>query len=702
MKMRLATTSLCLAAIGWAAADARAADDAAISLESLLAEMTDRDCLTRLPQPAYRCLQASSYNRASTHRDRPGWFADSDGLGFIRTETVGGRTEWVIMEHSGPGCITKIWTPYFYYSLGNRVGAEVRIYLDGASEPVIAESLIRLVTGETFVKPPLAEATARAGNSYLPIPFAESCKVTMATKPFYNIINYRAYPPGTAVETFDMDRFDALAANRDAVAAAFRPPAEPQDAVPARAVRAIGPGESFSLTLPDGPAAIRELRIRLVPPAEGDTGYLRSTVLTMTFDGEQTLWCPVGDFFSCADSIHPYHTWQRTVAEDGTMTCRWVMPYGKSAEVKLLNLGEQKVDASIEATASTRDWDERSIYFHAAWRADDVVAGNRFLDWNFIDIQGRGIFVGDAWTVLNPNGSWWGEGDEKIYVDGAWETGFPTHFGTGTEDYYGWAGGVVPTRRDEFDGPFLANVRVGGRDGRTLGFNICTRTRSLDAIPFENRLRFDMEASFGTDIRNAWNLLGYSAVTFWYARPGATSNRPPQPDAAARPILSLDRMAEMKSARMNAAVETIPGAIEFEKLAVAAQTPGLACGPQRPAAIFGPEQWSGQSHFFVASREPGQFAEFRLTEQFKPKRIKLYVTKSFDFGLADISINGKTVLAKFDLYHETPIVVPVDLGPFEPVDNAFTVRIELAAPNPRSRGSRTFMGLDCVVLADPP
>ena len=31
-----------------------------------------------------------------------------------------------------------------------------------------------------------------------------------------------------------------------------------------------------------------------------------------------------------------------------------------------------------------------------------------------------------------------GEGDEKVYVDG--ET-FPSHFGTGTEDYYGYAWG---------------------------------------------------------------------------------------------------------------------------------------------------------------------------------------------------------------------------------------------------------------------
>lgn len=172
-----------------------------------------------------------------------------------------------------------------------------------------------------------------------------------------------------------------------------------------------------------------------------------------------------------------------------------------------------------------------------------------FQDWNFVEVRGRGVYAGDSWTVLNPQrNTWWGEGDEKIYVDDAWDAGFPTHFGTGTEDYYGWAGGVLPDRRDEFDEPFLANVRVGGLDGHTEGFNICTRTRALDAIPFSRRLRVDMESSFGTDIRHPWNLLGYSAVTFWYAEPGARHNRPGERRAASRPLMSLDGLRRASDA----------------------------------------------------------------------------------------------------------------------------------------------------------
>ena len=40
-------------------------------------------------------------------------------------------------------------------------------------------------------------------------------------------------------------------------------------------------------------------------------------------------------------------------------------------------------------------------------------------------------------------------------------------------------------------------------------------------------------------------LLGYAAVTFWYARPGTTHNRPAQPKAAAHPIMSLAEVQAM-------------------------------------------------------------------------------------------------------------------------------------------------------------
>ncbi|MEP7252819.1 MAG: DUF2961 domain-containing protein [Ginsengibacter sp.] len=133
--------------------------------------------------------------------------------------------------------------------------------------------------------------------------------------------------------------------------------------------------------------------------------------------------------------------------------------------------------------------------------------------------------------------------------DHASDKKFPTHFGTGTEDYYGWAGGENPNKDDVFSHPYLANIEVGSATDRrqgVRGFTICTLVRELDAIPFTNKLVFDMEASPGVDIRNPWDFLSYSSVVFWYARPGAVSNRPPLPGQAAKPIITLKKIDSME------------------------------------------------------------------------------------------------------------------------------------------------------------
>lgn len=315
-----------------------------ITLPTLLSEMSDRDALARLPQPSYQCFQASSYNRAATNRNQPnqdttGWFADSDGLGFIRTEQIHGKTEWVIMEHHGPGCLTTLWTPFFYYGFDDRKGPNIRIYLDGETRPVLDESLIELVTGQGSFKPPFSTQAARAGDSYLPIPFARSCKVTMAAKPFYYRINYRAYAEGTKVETFAWAGYRAATADLEKTGKAMAALPEAQQGTILESAK-VQAGAMLEVKLPAGPSVIRQFTLRL-PGAAAHPEVLRSTVLAMTFDGEETVWCPLGDFFGSADSLHPIHTWQRTVTADGTMVCRWVMPYRDVGAIRVLNLGHR-------------------------------------------------------------------------------------------------------------------------------------------------------------------------------------------------------------------------------------------------------------------------------------------------------------------------------------------------------------------------
>ena len=87
------------------------AEEPVVTFESLLNEMTNRDALARLPQPAYSCRQASSYERLSkTPEDHDTWMANHDWSHFLRSEEVDGRTEWVMLDQKGPGCIVRIWS----------------------------------------------------------------------------------------------------------------------------------------------------------------------------------------------------------------------------------------------------------------------------------------------------------------------------------------------------------------------------------------------------------------------------------------------------------------------------------------------------------------------------------------------------------------------------------------------------------------
>jgi hypothetical protein len=66
----------------------------------------------------------------------------------------------------------------------------------------------------------------------------------------------------------------------------------------------------------------------------------------------------------------------------------------------------------------------------------------------------------------------------------------------------------------------------------------------------------------------------------------------------------------------------------------------------------------------------------------------------------DVSVNGKLVHKRFDLYHSRPIVEPLDLGVHQPKDNVIVIRAEFAGRNTRGRGPKSFMGLDCVVCTE--
>lgn len=637
-----------------------------VSMQSLLREMVDRKQLVEYPESIpYKAMQASSYNRASVSPDQPGWFADSDGVFCIRTEkNREGETEWVLMEDKGPGVITKIWAVCFYYGLDDTTGANLKIYLDGEDEPTINCNFFEFVKGESFVKPPFAMETRRAGNSYLPIPYAKSCKVTMDKKVFYNIISYRSYPQGTSVRTFSMYEYNQSQILIDSVGnvlerGVYGDLASTKNTEAYSFHKTLRPQEKETLLIRKKQKAIEQLVFQL--DAEDFDQVLRSTVLKISFDGEQTVWTPLGDFFNIGVGLKTYQMWERAVQEDGTMICRWIMPYQHIAELEIENMGKQDIQMSVTAKVMPYTWNDRSMYFHSSWRMDDPTPGFPLFDYNLVNVKGKGIYVGDQFTVLNPEEGWWGEGDEKVYVD---DDIFPSLFGTGTEDYYGWAGGVVPNPEDEFYTPFLSNVRVAAPN--SMGYNTCTRTRVLDAIPFNRQLDFNIESS-GSN-RTSWFHLQYAVNTYWYAKPGASCNRKPLPEMASRKIMTLQEL-QAYNEKCKADRYIYPGAIEAENLET--YQSGDAVRPVEKMDVWG-ELSNGEAKCYQFIQE-GKPVNVRLTELFNDVPLKVCLITGNACGEFDILVNG-TLVRTVNLLSEHSAVTTIDLGVHKPVNNTLDIQ----------------------------
>jgi len=651
----------------------------AITLASLLEEMVDFDAAARWPKPAYTCRQASSYDRRSkSPADTGGWFANTDNMDgsgdSLRWETVQGRRECVLLDVEGPGAIVRFW------SGGQQPKGNVRFYLDGAESPAIEAPMQDLMSGKLFVPTPLAIVNAgNALNLYLPVPYAKHCKITYdearpgnpnAPPPgrWYNI-EYRTWPAGTSVEPFTMAAFQAAQPVVERVCKTLLQPPAPAEGKAASLDQAIEPGKEATVDLPTGPAAVRLLEARLDGvAAEQIEQALRSTVLRATFDGEETTWCPLGDFFGSGVGLNALASWYRTVAKDGAMSCRWVMPYEKSARLTIANLGKDRVSVKLRALVGDWAWDDRSMHFHATWRQQFPIPTRPFQDWNHVEITGQGVYLGDTLSLLNPVRDWWGEGDEKIWVDGE---SFPSHFGTGSEDYYGYAWGNPSL----FQGPFCNQVRCDGPG--SFGHTVVTRTRSLDAIPFAKSLKVDMEVWHWKDCQVA-----YAVASYWYARPGARHNRSPLPDEAARAIPQPPQPVKVQ------------GALEAETLKIVERTGGVT-----EVQHLGQHNWSNDRQLWWRDAKPGDKVTFALPVAKAGKfSIVVNLTKAVDYGIVQFHLDGEKLGEALDLYNDGVVTTgPKALGERTLDAGEHKLTIEITGANPAAV-KRHMFGLDYVKL----
>jgi len=519
-----------------------------VTMASLLKEMIDRDAIAKIPSPYYVCKQASSWDRRQTVVGGKDWFANRDYDQFLRKETTAGRTEYVVMEDMAPGCVTRIWKPL---DIGNELPkATIRFYLDGEPTPAIEADFTRLMSAQSLFPEPFSFIASdekesknqislppgykqMGGDLYFPIPYARGCKITLEPhyepnsakhNVFFYIINYRTYDQGTSVETFSAKRYEAVLNRVRTVGECLEKPETNIGACErSSAKKDIQPGKDLMIELPGGPGAVREFVVQLAPKVK--PAALRDLYITMSFDGEDTVWCPISEFFGggyfktdthpespIPDGvfIRPHWNRNRRSEKNGRFSCHFVMPYASSATVGIRNEGTLTVPVKVLVGIGDWEWNDRSMHFHANWRSG--LTPGKPADWNYIEIQGQGTYVADTLSVYNPVRKWYGEGDERIYIDGE---SLPSHLGTGTEDYYGYAWGMANVWSSAF---ISAPSRDSRGKGDWRGHQTVSRERMLDAIPFRTSLKVDMEVGVWFPVK-----ANYAVGTMWYARPGASS-----------------------------------------------------------------------------------------------------------------------------------------------------------------------------------
>ncbi len=670
-----------------------------VSIESLLNEMTDRDSVARFPEQNFRLKQHSSYNRASkTPDEKKGWFTNHDynssdkDHNFIRIEENSGRKEWVLMDHEGAGALVRSWMPFLKPDKPD-TDITIRIYLDGSDEPVLEGNMLGLLDGTGLIPYPFGHQSLRSSVSFFPIPYAKRCKVTTDQKPFFFIFTFREYDEGTPVKTFTMEDFEQAKALTAATGETLLNPVANGAAEPIGFSATLNSKEEKSLDLPSGEAAVREVSVKL--GSYDDPEVTRTVILKMEFDGKETVWCPVGDFFGSGIGLNPFQGWYRTVAEDGTMSCRWVMPYQESAKVSLVNLGGEPVEAELSVKTGEWKWDERSMVFNAAWRGQYPVSTRPYSDWNYVTLSGRGVYVGDTLTVMNPVEKWWGEGDAKIWVDGE---DFPSIFGTGTEDYYAYSWGGRST--DFYEHPFHAqpmsykynklNRKTAAGERNTLGYSTETRTRSLDTMPFASALQLDMEIWSWTECD-----MGYGVGVYWYGFNGTTSNRKPEPVEVLNIPPSLQ---DLERAAEKAKPKPFAGAVEIGPKQILSKSGAITLKPQDLKKMKIKGAWNAGNHLLFKNTQVGDVVEVRIPAASPvAEKLILHATKAKDYGVVRISVNGKPAGTDLDLFAGKPVPSgAIPLGAFNPVDGAYILRVEVVGQNPKSAG--TLFGLDCVVL----
>jgi hypothetical protein len=655
--------------------------------------------------PGERCIQFSSYDRKSDKgpSDHEAWYANGDRGQFLRAFERDGRVEHVMVDAKGPGIVTRIWS-------ANPSG-NLYFYFDGEKQPRYVIPFQELTGGKTkpFVEP-WSGVRARGWNCHVPFPFAKSLIVTADTRGFYYQVQIRQYGPQMPMESFRPEMLEEL----PDVGELFR--TRPWDSRPGATSARPGPVGAFAakhefqltarntctaLFQPDastGSVLLRDLQIQLLGGRPGELDpLLRGLRLRIRTATEVLVDVPFGEFFCYLPGSRDVRTRfleaKRILMRPRIgkkmqpkllghfFRCRFPMPLPVGSSVELLQDPSMldKQDGRFQVRSSFR-YDRLALrpgtlFFRANWHGQNKIKTRPFSAHNVLNATGTGRVAGVTLYIGNPERPWWGEGDEKIWVDGE---SFPSTFGTGTEDYFGYAW----CSNQLFEHPLHAQPYCDGPGN--YGHTLVHRTQLMTDVPFNKQLRFDFEVWYGSSKPVE---LDYATTVYWYGAQGASSGLPPMPPAHERTYRHFEPILPW----------IVKDAIEGETLK-ATKKPSGTLQTQAMENYIG-VQWSRDKQLWWYHGKPGAELELAVPVAKKGRyELRIRYTCADDYAVVQTKLNGKRISRPIDLYRTR--VMPtkeLSLGEHELDAGQFLLQFEILGKNAKARPGYMF-GLDYVRL----
>lgn len=301
-----------------------------------------------------------------------------------------------------------------------------------------------------------------------------------------------------------------------------------------------------------------------------DPDYYRKVLIKMTWEDQPipSVLVPLGDFFCIGHSMPgsfssiPFHVSSRPQEErhfGGTaaMNCYFPMPFNRKAKIEIINENDLPLGLFFHIDYEIyRKPQENLCYFHATWHRESPCAGwgsdlavntpevngvanlSGEDNYVFLDVKGEGHYVGCNLSVTHFQGSWWGEGDDMIFIDGEKDASI---LGTGSEDYFNHAWGMQKNA-SLYSGTIIHESDVPG-------YQVSYRFHVTDPVHFKRSIKVTMEHGHANHLSDDW-----SSTAYWYqALPFAGVEIAPVRDRI--PLHPRQETAVPKPVRRNAQME---------------------------------------------------------------------------------------------------------------------------------------------------